>query len=247
MTAGKQEGLLEESDRELIQSVVAFGDKTVREVMTPRPRMVAIDAAETLEGLRQLVLNEQYSRVPVYEGSIDRIVGFVHVRDMFELDEEERTRRTVRELMRPVRFVPETKRVNDLLREMQTDRAHLAIVVDEYGNTAGLATMEDLVEEVFGEIHDEHEPEHDVAPDGKGGYIVSGNLTLDRLEELVDFRPQEPLESTTVGGLIMEWLGRVPQPGETVSREGLTLEVLAGNDLRVEQVRVARSEQAGHA
>ena len=247
MTAGKQEGLLEESDRELIQSVVAFGDKTVREVMTPRPRMVAIDAAETLEGLRQLVLNEQYSRVPVYEGSIDRIIGFVHVRDMFELDEEERTRRTVRELVRPVRFVPETKRVNDLLREMQTDRAHLAIVVDEYGNTAGLATMEDLVEEVFGEIHDEHEPEHDVAPDGKGGYIVSGNLTLDRIEELVDFRPQEPLESTTVGGLVMEWLGRVPQPGETVSREGLTLEVLAGNDLRVEQVRVARSEQAGHA
>lgn len=245
ISAGAKEGLIEESDRELIQSVVAFGDKTVREVMTPRPSIVAIDADQPLEDLRELVIHEQYSRIPAYEGSIDRIIGFVHVRDMFELDEDERGRRKVRDLVRPVRFVPETKRVNNLLREMQIDRAHLAIVVDEYGNTAGLATMEDLVEEVFGEIQDEHEPGHDFHSDGDGGYIVSGNLSVDRLEELVGCRPQEPIESTTVGGLVMEWLGRVPQPGETVTRDGLTLEVLAGNDLRVEQVRIARSE-VGH-
>jgi CBS domain containing-hemolysin-like protein len=247
ITAGAEEGLIEESDRELIQSVVAFGDKTVREVMTPRPSMVAIGADQSLEDLRQLVINEQYSRIPVFEGSIDHVIGFVHVRDMFELDEEDRKHKTVRELIRPIRFVPETKAVNDLLREMQTDRAHMAIAIDEYGNTAGLATMEDLVEEVFGEIQDEHEPERDVTQEADGNYVVSGNFGLDRLEELMDFHPVGQPESTTVGGLLMEWLGRVPQPGESIEREGIKIEVLASNELRVEQVRVARMGQINHA
>jgi putative hemolysin len=247
ISAGTEEGLIEESDRELIQSVVAFGDKTVREVMTPRPNIVAIAANESLEALRELVIHEQYSRVPVFEDSIDHTIGFVHVRDMFELDEEERKRRRVRELVRPVRFVPETKWVNDLLKEMQQDRAHMAMAVDEYGNTAGLVTLEDLVEEVFGEIRDEHEPGLDVTQDAEGGYIVSGNFGVDRLEELVQFRPPEETESTTVGGLLMEWLGRVPQPGETVQRAGIRMEVLAGDELRVKQVRISQAENAHHA
>ncbi len=241
LEAGTEEGLIEESDHQLIQSVVAFGDKTVREVMTARPMIVAIQADRTLEDLRELVIHEQYSRIPVYESSIDDIIGFVHVRDMFELDEDERRRRKVRELVRPVRFVPETKPVSALLREMQQDRAHMAIVVDEYGNTAGLVTLEDLVEEVFGEIRDEHEPGVDATPDGQGGWVVSGNLDLDRLGELLQFRPQPSPESTTVGGLVTEWLGRVPPPGERIERSGILIEVLASNGLRVEQVRVARS------
>ena len=248
ITAGTEEGLIEESDRELIQSVVEFGDKTVREVMTPRPNIVAVAADQSLEKLRQLVITEQYSRIPVYEDGIDRIIGFVHVRDMFELDEDERQGRTVRELLRPIRFVPETKPVNDLLKEMQQDRAHMAIVVDEYGNTAGLVTLEDLVEEVFGEIQDEHEPVEDVVEDGPGRYIVSGNFSLDRIEELLDFRPDEEPESTTAGGLVSEWLGHVPRPGEFVEREGIRIEVLKSNDLRVEQVRVSKvEEQTSHA
>ena len=246
ITAGTEEGLIEESDRELIQSVVEFGDKTVREVMTPRPNIVAIAANQSLENLRELVIHEQYSRIPVYEESIDRIAGFVHVRDMFELDEDERKGRTVRELMRPIRFVPETKPVNDLLKEMQQDRAHMAVVIDEYGNTAGLVTLEDLVEEVFGEIQDEHEPVEDVVEDADGRYIVSGNFSLDRLEPLVEFRPAEQPESTTVGGLVSEWLGRVPRPGESVERQGVRFEVLRSDDLRVEQVRVSRVE-SNHA
>ncbi len=176
ISAGTEEGLIEEEDRKLIQSVVEFGDKIVREVMTPRPNIVAISADAPLDQLRQLVINEQYSRIPIYEGSIDQVVGFIHVRDMFELDEEERASRTVRELMRPIRFVPETKPVNDLMREMQQDNTHMVIVVDEYGNTAGLVTMEDLVEVILGEIRDEHEPDSDVQEDGQGGYIVSGQL-----------------------------------------------------------------------
>jgi len=242
ITAGTEEGLIEESDRELIQSVVEFGDKTVREVMTPRPNIVAVAADQSLENLRQLVITEQYSRIPVYEAGIDHIIGFVHVRDMFELDEDERQGRTVRELLRPIRFVPETKPVNDLLKEMQQDRAHMAIAVDEYGNTAGLVTLEDLVEEVFGEIQDEHEPVADVVEESSGHYVVSGNYSLDRLEELLDFRPAEEPESTTAGGLVSEWMGHVPRPGESVERQGIRIEVLKSNDLRVEQVRVSKVE-----
>jgi putative hemolysin len=242
ISAGTEEGIIQEQDRKLIQSVVEFGEKVVREVMTPRPNMVAIAADAPLEELRQVVINEQYSRIPVYEGSIDQIIGFIHVRDMFELEEEERTRRTVRELMRPIRFVPETKPVNDLMREMQQDGTHMVIVVDEYGNSAGLVTMEDLVEVILGEIRDEHEPGSDVTEDGNGGYIVSGNFDLARLMDLFEFRPQEDIESTTVGGLVTEWLGRVPRSGESIERHGIRIEVLASDELRVEQVRISKSE-----
>jgi len=206
MTAGQEEGIIEEDDRKLIESVVAFGDKTVREVMTPRPSIVAIESTRSLEDLRELVIEHQVSRIPVYEGVIDHIVGFVHVRDMFELDEKDRDGRPVTELARPIRFVPETKPVNDLMREMQSAGAHMVIVIDEYGNTAGLVTMEDMVEEIVGEIHDEHDPERDVKEEGAGTFVVPGSLDLGRLQELLGFRPTEETESTTIGGLISEWI-----------------------------------------
>jgi len=243
ISAGEEEGLIEGDDRKLIESVVAFGDKTVREVMTPRPKIVAVDASGSLEDLRELVIHEQYSRIPVYEDTIDHIIGFVHVRDMFELDEADRAGRQVRELVRPISFVPETKPVNDLLREMQEAGAHMAIVIDEYGNVAGLATMEDLVEEILGEIHDEHEPERDVKQESEGQFIAAGSLDLDRLDDLLGFRPAEGTESTTIGGLVTEWLGHVPEVGETVERDGIRIEVLAGDELKVEQVRVSKAKQ----
>ena len=151
--------------------------------------------------------------------------------------------RRVRELMRPIRFVPETKPVNDLLREMQQDGAHMAIVIDEYGNTAGLATMEDMVEEILGEIHDEHEPERDVLKQPDGSFVVSGSFDLDRLHDLLEFQPPEETESTTIGGLVTEWLGHVPHIGEVMERDGIRLEVLAGDELKVEQVRVSKVAQ----
>jgi CBS domain containing-hemolysin-like protein len=241
ISAGAEEGIIEEGDRKLIQSVVAFGDKTVREVMTPRPDIVAIEENRSLEDLRQLAIEQHYSRVPVYAGTIDQIIGFVHVRDMFELDDQERKGRTVKELTRPVQLVPETKPVDALLREMQAEGVHMAIVVDEYGQTAGLVTMEDLVEEILGEIHDEHEPERDVVEESEGTFVVAGGVDVDRLHELLDFKPTEEVESTTIGGLVTEWLGHVPQVGETVERDGIRVEVLAGNDLRVDQVRVSKA------
>jgi putative hemolysin len=243
ISAGEEEGILEEDDRRLIESVVAFGDKTVREVMTPRPKIVAIEASRSLEDLRELVIHEQYSRIPVFEQTIDNIAGFVHVRDMFELDEADREGRLVQELARPIRVVPETKAVNDLLREMQENGAHMAIVVDEYGNTAGLVTMEDMVEEILGEIHDEHEPERDVHAESGGSFVVTGSLDLDRLQDLLGFRPADETESTTIGGLVTEWLGHVPRVGEVIERAGLRIEVLAGDELKVEQVRVSKVEQ----
>jgi len=247
ISAGAEEGLIEEQDKELIQSVVEFGDTVVREVMTARPNMVAISADSPLEELRRLVINEQYSRIPVYERTIDEICGFVHVRDMFELDKEERVRRLVRDLMRPVRFVPETKRVRDLMRQMQQENAHMVIVVDEYGNTAGLATMEDLLEVIIGEIRDEHEPDSDVVDDGKGGYIVGGAFDVARIGDLMPgFHPGDEIESTTVGGLVSEWLGRVPRQGEMVERNGIRVEILASDELRVGQVRISRSQAVAH-
>ena len=243
ITAGAEEGLIEEEDRKLIQSVVEFGDTVVREVMTPRPNIVAMEADATLEQLRQLVINEQYSRIPVYEGTIDGVIGFVHVRDMFEIDEDTRATRTIRELMRPIRFVPETKPVNDLMREMQAEGAHMVMVVDEYGNTAGLVTMEDLVEVILGEIRDEHEPDSDVTEDGQGGYVVSGNFDLSRVFDLFSVGPEDA-DSTTIGGMVTEWLGRVPSPGEVVERDGLRVEILASDEMRVEQVRITKATPA---
>jgi putative hemolysin len=242
ITAGEEEGILAQEDSKLIQSVVAFGDKSIREVMTPRPNIVAISEDKSIEDLRQLVIHEQFSRVPVYQESIDNIIGFVHVRDIFELDPEERQTKPLKDLMRPIPHVPETKPGSDVLREMQRDGSHMVVVVDEYGNTAGLATMEDLVEEILGEIRDEHEPDRDVRQESENVFIAPGSLDLDRLKDLFNFRPNGDTESTTVGGLVAEWLGHVPQKGEAAEKGGLRIEVLAGNEWRVEEVRISRVE-----
>jgi putative hemolysin len=213
--------------------------------MTPRPNIVAIQQDRSLEELRQLVVKEQYSRILVFEKNIDEISGFVHVRDMFEIDDqEERERRTVKELMRPLLPVPETKLAHELMREMQKEGSHIAVVVDEYGNTAGLVTMEDLVEQIVGEIQDEHDPDRDFDKQPDGSYILAGNFDVDRLEDLVAYKADEELESTTVGGLVTEWLGHVPERGETAERDGIRIEVLASSDRRVEQVKVLKLEKA---
>ena len=242
ISAGEEEGILEREDSRLIQNVVAFGDKRVREVMTPRRSIVAIEVNSTLEDLRRLAKEQQFSRIPVYEGDIDHIIGFVHVRDLFELDEEQRRKKTIRDLMRPIEAVPETKPVPALLREMQERGIHIVYVVDEYGRLAGLATMEDLVEEVFGEIRDEHEPQHDVVRGEDGSITVSGAFDLDHLNEYFGFRPGEEVEATTVGGLVSEWHGSVPKPGEVIEQQGLRIEVLSADDYRVDKVRIRASE-----
>jgi CBS domain containing-hemolysin-like protein len=162
MTAGEEEGFLQKEDRQLIQSVVEFGDKTVREVMTPRPEMVAVPAETTVDQLKQMLTKRRFSRIPVYEGDLDHILGFVHVMDLFALSDAEASTETVRRLVRPLLFVPETKPIAKLLKDLQ-QTTPMAIVVDEYGSAAGLVTVEDMVEEIVGEIRDEHEAQDVIA------------------------------------------------------------------------------------
>ena len=244
LDVGEEEGFIGEEDRKLIQSVVEFGDKTVREVMTARPQVVAIDGDSTVEDLRKLLIEEEYSRVPVYEGSIDRILGFVHSRDTLEVEGEQRGTIKVSELARPITLAPETKPIRELLPELQQKNAQMAIVIDEYGQTAGLVTMEDMMEEIVGEIRDESEPEHDVIEKPDGSYIASGNLDLDRLDDLADFSPDDEVESTTIGGLVCEHLGQVPDPGARVRLNGIDIEVLSADDRRVRSVCIRRVENA---
>jgi len=243
LDAGQEEGLIGEDDRKLIQAVVEFGDKTVREVMTARPQVVAIAFDESVEALRSLQLEEEYSRIPVYKGSVDEIVGYVHSRDTLEISEEQRPKMSAGSLARPLSLVPETKPINELMRELQDNNAQMAVVVDEYGQTAGIVTMEDMMEEIVGEIRDETEPGRDIVEYPDKSFVSSGNLDLDRLYELVSYRPDEETESTTVGGFVCETLGQVPDPGAKLRIDGIEIEVLSADDRRVRTVRVRRTLQ----
>ncbi len=237
--AGQEEGILEESDRDLIQSVVEFGDKRVREVMTPRPEIVAVPVATTVEEFTELLKKYPYSRIPVFEGDLDHIKGIVHAKDVLQVRDTEARTKTVRDLMKPeVYFVPETKLGSDLLREMQRDNARIAIVIDEYGGVAGLVTIEDLVEEIVGEIRDEHE-KAEVVKESDTSYIFNGNTDLDLLEKLLGVRPEEEKEATTIAGLVSELAGHIPKAGEIVEENGLRFEVLDSTERRVDRVRVS--------
>jgi CBS domain containing-hemolysin-like protein len=239
--AGQEEGILEESDRQLIQSVVEFGDKTVREVMTPRPEIVAVEVNISVEQFTELLRTKPYSRVPVYEGSIDHIKGIVFAHDVLQVPDSEARGRTVGEMMKPVDFVPESKRVSLLLRELQRENAHMALVVDEYGGTAGVVTIEDLVEEIVGEIRDEHEAKADIVRESDESYIVPGNMDVDRLDELFHVRP-DGRQAATVAGLVSEIVGRIPEPGEVIEDDGLRFEILESTDRRVERLRITAKQ-----
>ena len=244
--AGQEEGILQESDRELIQSVVEFGDKTVREVMTARPEIVAVRADTTVEQFTVMLREKPHTRVPVYLSNIDDIQGMALAHDVIPIPDDEAKITMVRKLMRPVLFVPETKKTSELLREMQRENIHLAVVIDEYGSVAGIVTMEDLVEEIVGEIRDEHEDESDVVREGDGAYVVRGNVDIDRLNDLFDLRV-EPHEATTVGGLVSTLGGRILQPGEVVEEDGLRFEVLQSTRRRIEKIRVSRPRSGAPA
>ena len=239
--AGQEEGILQASDRDLIQSVVEFSGKTVREAMKPRPEMVAVPTDMTVERFIELLRTKPFSRVPVYRDSIHNIVGVVYAQDVLQVADTEARTRTVESLMRKdVYFVPESKLGSDLLREMRRNNIRMAIAVDEYGGVAGLVTIEDLVEEIVGEIRDEHEKSQ-VIKENDHSYIVPGNMDVDHLDELFGVRPNGK-EAATVAGLVTELAGRIPQKGEIIEEEGLRFEVLESTDRRVERVRIVAVE-----
>ncbi|MDQ1390627.1 MAG: hypothetical protein QOF56_4081 [Acidobacteriaceae bacterium] len=236
--AGQEEGIIQEGDRDLIQSAVEFSGKTVREAMKPRPEIFAVPVETTVERFIEMLRTKHYSRVPVYSESIHNIKGIVYAQDVLQVPDTEAATRTLATLMRrDVYFVPESKLGSDLLREMQKNNIRMAIVVDEYGGVAGLVTIEDLVEEIVGEIRDEHE-KPEIVRENERSYIVSGGMDVDRLAELFGTKP-EGRESATVAGLVSELAGHIPRKGETVDDDGLRFEVLESTDRKVERVRIS--------
>ena len=237
LEAGQEEGSIQQ-ERRLLRSIVDFGDTLVREVMTPRPDIVAIRADVTLDELRALFREQEYSRIPVYGENLDNILGFVYVKDLIQLTQTAGAERPITALVRPAYFVPETKKVSELLRELQRGRVQSAIVVDEYGGTAGLVTIEDLLEEIVGEIRDEYDVETEpIVDEGNGSFVVSGKVDVDEIAERLDVKiEREGFE--TVGGFLLARLGRVPAVGEIVEIDGLSVEIVEAERRRVNKIRI---------
>ena len=237
----------ERHERELLHSVVEFGDTRVREVMTPRPDVVAVRADATLSELRALFVERQYSRLPVYEEDLDHVLGFVFVKDLVPLSDAPAAERIISRLLRPAHVVPETRRVATLLKEFQRQRVQIAVVHDEYGGTAGLVTLEDLIEEIVGEIRDEYDVEAEpIVDEGGGSFVFSGTVPVDDMAERLDVAVERQ-GFETVAGYLLSRLGRVPRVGETLDVDQVTVEILDGEARRVQRVRMRRQASAAGA
>jgi CBS domain containing-hemolysin-like protein len=237
---GHEEGGIEESEKEMIHSIFKFGDTVVGEVMVPRPDIVAVPAGAPLGAAVETALAHGLSRLPVYGPDLDHVEGVLHIRDALKALHEGRQAAALSDLMRPVRFTPESKRAADMLREMQHEKFHLALVVDEYGSVAGLVTLEDLLEELVGEIAEEHEQEaREIEPLGDGRYRVDASLPVDELNELLGTDlPRD--QWNTVGGLMFGLLGAIPAEGQAVALQGFRLAAEKVQRRRVTTILVTR-------
>lgn len=239
--AATEEGIIEQEEARLIEQVVEFGEKRVRDVMTPRPDVIAIAANATIQDLRQLLVRTKFSRIPVFEKSLDDVIGIVMARDIFDIPEKDAGHRRVRELLRPALFVPESKYGSELLEEMQRKNQQMAVVIDEYGLMAGLVTVEDLIEEIIGEIGEEdRRPIPDVIREASGAMVIRGSAPLDKVAELFNTQldpADEHAGAATIAGLLNSVAGHVPRTGEVVEAAGLRFEVLDANQRKVLRVR----------
>lgn len=245
--AGEEQGLIEGDERRLLQSIVDFGDTLVREVMTPRPDMMAIRADATFDEVRAFFREQEYSRIPVYKENLDNIVGFVFIKDLLRLDAPPSGKLPLQpdlaRFIRPATFVPETKRVAEMLREFQRKQVQIAIVVDEYGGTAGLVTIEDLLEEIVGEIRDEYDVETEPVVDiGQGAFVFSAKVNIAEVHDRLGVEI-EPEGFETVGGYLLTRVGRVPSVGEVFDFDGLEVEVLEAERRRIHKVRMRLAPQ----
>jgi magnesium and cobalt exporter, CNNM family len=231
---------IEEGEKELIHSIFEFGDTIVREVMRPRPDIVAVEADKTLRDVQALVLRHGFSRIPVFQEDLDNVVGFVFAKDVLKALYQGQADMPLADIVRPAHFVPESKKVADLLREMQQEKFHIALVTDEYGSVSGLVTLEDLLEELVGEITDEYDREEPPVVDlGNGAYRVDGRLGIDEVNELLDTElPDE--EWDTVGGLMLGLLGSIPEQGEEVTFQDLVFKAEKVNGRRIAKVLITR-------
>jgi CBS domain containing-hemolysin-like protein len=241
------EEVIENEERELISSIIDFGDTIVREVMAPRPDVVAVEAATTAGSVLERAMSSGLSRIPVYRSSLDDVVGIAYTRDVVRAVREGHEERPIGRLCRPAHFVPETKRVAPLLREMQSEQFHLAVVVDEYGGTAGVVTLEDLLEELVGEIADEFDADDPlIEPLGGGAFIVSGRMPLDEVSEILGAELPAG-DWDTVAGLFLHLHGRVPAENELVVADGYTLVAELVQRRRIGKVRIIPNASAGPA
>jgi putative hemolysin len=239
----EQEGLIEGEERRLLQSIVDFGDTLVREVMTPRPDIVAIKEDATIGDVRALFREQEYSRFPVYRENLDNIAGFIFVKDLVAVGASDDAK-PITPLLRQAVVVPETKRVPELLKQFQRQQTQCAIVVDEYGGTAGLVTIEDLLEEIVGEIRDEYDVESEpIVDEGNGHFLFSGKVDIDEVAQRLGVQiTREGFE--TVGGFVMAHVGRVPAVGERFEADGLSVEIVDAERRRINKVRICRLEVA---
>jgi CBS domain containing-hemolysin-like protein len=237
----EHDGGIPGEERRLLQSIVDFGDTLVREVMTPRPDIVGIPEDATIGQLRALFREQEYSRFPVFKDSLDNIAGFIFVKDLVAIDAVDDSK-PIAPLIRPAAVAPESKRIHELLEQFQRQQVQIAIVVDEYGGTAGLVTIEDMLEEIVGEIRDEYDVETDpVVDEGGGRFVVHGKVDIDEVAQRLGVRiEREGFE--TVGGYLLSHLGRVPAVGERVEIDGLVVEVLEVERRRVHKVRIMTAE-----
>jgi len=237
----EEEGIIEPEQGDLIEQVVEFSDKRVREVMTPRPDVVALPADATLEEMHARYVERKFAKMPVYEKSLDDIIGVVHAQDLLQIADTELTKRRVRELLRPALFVPETKLGSDLLREMRQKGQSMAIVIDEHGSVAGIATIEDLVEEIVGEsgAADAKQPAPDAVREADGSLVLRGSMAIPDVEELLGVRFGDNSDETvtTIAGLLSLISGKVPAPGDKVELEGYRFEVVEANQRKVLRLR----------
>ena len=230
---------LDTDENRLVDNLAKFSETLVRQVMTPRPDIVAIAADQTVAELRRIMRETKYSRIPVYGENIDDILGVAEVRDLMDFDGD--PGEPLRTLVRPVHLVPATKPIAELLREMQARRTTFAVVIDEYGGTAGIVSMEDIVEELVGEIKDEFDVESDpISLDPDGSVLVAGRVNVDRLEQALEAPLAEDEDIGTVGGLVTSIFGRIPRPGERTEYKGFEVEVLDAERKRVNRVRFRR-------
>jgi len=243
--AAEEEGIIEPEQADLIEQVVEFSDKRVREVMTPRPDIVTISADVTLEELHTKFVETGFTRLPVFENTIDDIVGVAHAQDMLTIADADLPRRKVRDFMKPVLFIPETKVGSQLLKEMRQKGQTIAVVIDEHGSVAGIATMEDLVEEIVGEIGDETaEQVGDIVKEPDGAMILPGGLAISEVEELlgIQFGESAAETVTTLAGLLSHASGKVPAPGDKIDLGGYRFEVLDANQTKVLSVRIRKQK-----
>ena len=233
-------GAIDKSEHELIKSILEFNDTMVREIMVPRPDIVALDIAMPRELLVRKVIDEGYSRLPVYRDTIDNIIGIIYSKDLLSLLEH-RDLILIQDIIRPVYFVPESKKISQLLREFQQKKAHLAVVTDENGGTEGIVTMEDIVEEIVGEIHDEYdEVGKTIEPAKDGSITVDARSSVSDLNKQFSLTLPEAPEYETLAGLIQKVLGRLPEIGDTIHFQDMQLTVLSKTARRIRLVRLVR-------